>query len=253
MNECTAPKREGNETMSRIRREAEPYNLGEDFMHSKANISYAQIYNESPKQRENFHQVLKRGNPQWLHSVENIEQERKEIMSVRCKTEIKGNVIEAIVDSGAATNIITKGLLEKLGMKITESSNAVFSNVNGKKVPSLGKVDIKIKIKDTEIPMKVQVIDSTKRDLILGTEILAEVKGKINFEKNELKIEYNGKEIRTPIFYNRKKLEIQEYQDFEDEFEEFEEEELENDEDDEEEYEEEEFNESPAYYLAELS
>ena len=135
--------------------------------------------------------------------------------------------MEAIVDSGAATNIITKGLLEKLGMKITESSNAVFSNVNGKKVPSLGKVDIKIKIKDTEIPMKVQVIDSTKRDLILGTEILAEVKGKINFEKNELKIEYNGKEIRTPIFYNRKKLEVQEYQDFEDEFEEFEEEELE--------------------------
>ena len=108
--------------------------------------------------------------------------------------------MEAIVDSGAATNIITKGLLEKLGMKITESSNAVFSNVNGKKVPSLGKVDIKIKIENIEIPMKVQ-----------------------------------------------------EYQDFEDEFEEFEEEDLENDEDDEEEYEKEEFNESPAYYLAELS
>src|SRR6266498_722398 len=157
-------------------------------------------------------------------------------MSVRCKIEIKGNRMEAIVDSGAATNIITKGLLEKLGIKITESSNAVFSNVNGKKVPSLGKVDIKIKIENTEIPMKIQVIDSTKRDLILGTEILAKVK-----------------EIRTPIFYNRKKLEVQEYQDFEDEFEEFEEEELENDEDDEEEYEEEEFNESPAYYLAELS
>src|SRR6266498_2104834 len=174
-------------------------------------------------------------------------------MSVRCKTEIKGNVIEAIVDSGAATNIITKGLLEKLGMKITESSNAVFSNVNGKKVPSLGKVDIRIKIENTEIPMKVQVIDSTKRDLILGTEKIAEIKRKINFEKNELKIEYNGKEIRTPIFYNRKKLEIQEeYQEFEEEFEEFEEkEDLEEDENDEE-YEEEEFNENPAYYLAEL-
>src|SRR6266498_5859040 len=169
-------------------------------------------------------------------------------MSVRCKIEIKGNRIEAIVDSEAATNIITKGLLEKLGIKITESSNAVFSNVNRKKVPSLGKADIKVKIENIEIPMKVQVIDSTKRDLILGTEILAEVKGKINFEKNELKIEYNGKEIRTPIIYNRKKLEIQEeYQEFEEKFEEFEED-LENNEDDEEEYEEEEFNESPAYY-----
>src|SRR5438445_3322435 len=145
-------------------------------------------------------------------------------MSVRCKVEIKGNVMEAIVDSGAATNIITKRILEKLGMKITESSNAVFSNVNRKKVPSLGKVYIKIKIENIEIPMKVQVIDSTKRDLILGTEILAEVKGKINFEKNELKIEYNGKEIRTPIFYNRKKTKIQEeeYKENEEEYEEYE-------------------------------
>src|SRR5438094_903025 len=143
-------------------------------------------------------------------------------MSVRCKVEIKGNVMEAIVDSGAATNIITKGLLEKLGIK-------------KKKIKKKRKIKIKIKIENKEIKKKVQVIDSTKRDLILGTEILAEVKGKINFEKNELKIEYNGKEIRTPIFYNRKKLEVQEYQDFEDEFEEYEEEDLENDEDDEEE------------------
>src|SRR5438094_459099 len=119
--------------------------------------------------------------------------------------EIKGNTMEAIDHSGAATKIITKRVLEKLGIKITESSNAVCSNVHGKKVPSLGKVDTKVKIENTEIPMKVQVIDSTKRDLILGTEILAEVKGKINFEKNELKIEYNGKEIRTTIYYNRKK------------------------------------------------
>ncbi len=64
MKECTAPKREGSEIMSKIQRETEPYNLGEDFMHSRANASYAQIYNGSSKQRENFHQVFKRGNPQ---------------------------------------------------------------------------------------------------------------------------------------------------------------------------------------------
>src|SRR5438094_6752551 len=100
-------------------------------------------------------------------------------MSVKCKIEIKGNRMEAIVNSRAATNIITKGLLEKLGIKITESSNAVFSNVNGKKVPSLRKVDIKIKIENKEIQMKVKVIDTTKRDLIIRTKILTKEKGKI--------------------------------------------------------------------------
>ncbi len=189
-------------------------------------------------------------------------------MSVRCNVEVKGKVMEAIVDSGAATNIMTKGLQEKLGIKITEKSNARFTIANGQTLPALGKTMVKVRIENEEIPMKVQIIDSRKKDLILGTEMLAEMKGKIDFEERELRIEHNGKEVITPIFYNRKKVEIreeEESQEFEDDFnEEIEEEELSEEEFEknletleekyEEEYEEEweDFDKSPAYYLAEL-
>src|SRR6266498_2388228 len=144
-------------------------------------------------------------------------------MSVRCNVEVKGKVMEAIVDSGAATNIMTKGLQEKLGITITEKSNARFTIANGQTVPALGKTMIKVIIENEEIPMKVQIIDSRKKDLILGTEILVEMKGKIDFEEKELRIEYKSNKIITPIFYNRKRVEIQEEeenQEFEDDFDE---------------------------------
>src|SRR5207247_716435 len=123
----------------------------------------------------------------------------------------------------AATNIMTKGLQEELGIKITEKSNARFTIANGQTVPALGKTMVKVEIENEEIPMKVQIIDSRKRDLILGTEILAEMKGKIDFEEKELRIEHMGKEVVTPIFYNRKRIEIQEEeesQEIEDDFDE---------------------------------
>src|SRR6266511_2164685 len=142
-------------------------------------------------------------------------------MSVRCNVEVKGKVMEAIVDSGAATNIMTKGLQEKLGIKITEKSNARFTIANGQTLPALGKTMVRVRIENEEI--KVKINDSRKKDLILGTEMLAEMKGKIDFEERELRIEHNGKEVITLIFYNRKKVEIreeEESQEFEDDFDE---------------------------------
>ncbi len=106
------------------------------------------MYNEIPKQRDNLHQALRRGNSQWLHSVENIEEKKKEIMSVRCKVKVNGKEMDAIVDSVATTNIMTKGLQEELGVKITEKSNARFTITNGQTVPALGKTMIKVIIEN---------------------------------------------------------------------------------------------------------
>src|SRR2546429_1506773 len=114
------------------------------------------------------------------------------MMSTRCKIEIRDQEMEAIVDSGAATNIMTKGLQEKLGIKITESSNGRFRLADGKKVIALGQIFITIKIGEIMIPMRVQIIDSREKHLIMGTEILAKIKGKIDFEKEKLEMENKG-------------------------------------------------------------
>ena len=65
MNECTMPRQAGNEAaLNRMRREAGEYNLANDLLNTKANITMAQVYNEIPKQRDNLHQALRRGSPQ---------------------------------------------------------------------------------------------------------------------------------------------------------------------------------------------
>ena len=105
-------------------------------------------------------------------------------MAVRCNLRIKGEIIEIIVDSGAATNIITNKLRRRLGIKINEPSKAIFTLANGKRTTSLGKTEVIVELEENiRIPIKVQVIESQDEDLILGTELFVKMKGKIEFKR----------------------------------------------------------------------
>ena len=79
---------------------------------------------------------------------EDKEGEERKTITVRCNLSIRGKNIEVIVDSGAATNIITNKLRKKLGIKIEEPSKTIFTMANGKKTASLGKTRIEIEVED---------------------------------------------------------------------------------------------------------
>ena len=78
-----------------------------------------------------------------------------------------------------------------------------------------------------EIPITVQVIDSIKEDLLLGTAFLVKTKGIIDFEKGKLILKYDGEYFELPISYIREEedensdSEWEEFQ--EDEYEQYEE------------------------------
>lgn len=99
---------------------------------------------------------------------------------------IAGQRIKAVIDTGAASNVISNTLATKLGLEIQESSNIIFKIANGKKVPALGTIKVNIEIQDKNIPIRLQVIDSKVETLLLGTEWFAKEKAKINFEKKIL-------------------------------------------------------------------
>src|SRR6266496_2969553 len=64
MNECTAvvmPGQRADHMLNKIRREAGLYNIAEDLLTTKANMTLAQVYNEVPQQRKNLHEALKSG------------------------------------------------------------------------------------------------------------------------------------------------------------------------------------------------
>jgi hypothetical protein len=116
--------------------------------------------------------------------------------------------VKAILDTGAASNIISNKLMRELGLKIKKTSNIIFKMANGKKVPSLGQTQGKLGIQGIETPVTLQVIDSKEDTLLLGNEWFSQVKAKIDFEKEELKIKgKNDKEVKIPIYYTKEEVE----------------------------------------------
>src|SRR6266487_4625297 len=115
---------------------------------------------------------------------------------------INGKEVKTLIDSGAAANIITNKLRKRLGIRIERPSKIIFTIANGKKIPSLGETEITIEIdEEVEIPITVQIIDSIKEDLLLGTAFLVKTKGVIDFENGKLTLKYDGEQIEIPIYY----------------------------------------------------
>ena len=125
---------------------------------------------------------------------------------------------------------------------------------------ALGKAVIEMEIGEKMIKVEVQIIESKKRDFIMGTKLFAKAKGNIDFENKRLWLMIKGKEISVPIYFEKQKKSNENSENNENnEYESMEEQELyeENSEEseNEEEYEDEEYEEfdrNSAYYLAEL-
>ena len=81
------------------------------------------------------------------------------------------------VDSGAATSIITRALLDKLGYKINRPSKMIVITANGARTRSLGIVDnVPIAIGRIEILTSFQVLESKDEVLILGNDYRCQTK-----------------------------------------------------------------------------
>src|SRR6266540_5515072 len=102
----------------------------------------------------------------------NKDYKRKEENTIvaKCNIKIKDKEIKAIIDIGIVRNIMAKVLKEKLGLKIQSSSKIKFKLADGSRVPLLGEIEIKIKIKEIRIPIRVYILESLEEDLLLETE-----------------------------------------------------------------------------------
>src|SRR3954467_2760516 len=62
-------------------------------------------------------------------------------IAAKCTLRINGKIISAIVDSKAATSIMTKSLMQHLGFKINRPSKIIVITANGSRTKSLRIVD----------------------------------------------------------------------------------------------------------------
>jgi len=113
-------------------------------------------------------------------------------------------VIRALVDTGAGPSTITDKLRRELGIPIIKKSNVILTIADGKSIASLGIAEIDMEIDDElGLTLEVEVIDSRKKDLILGTDLLKY--GIIDMKERLLTIKFEGEIYEIPIDYERRK------------------------------------------------
>lgn len=133
------------------------------------------------------------------------DEEKLQFDTNAARTQIKINNVQiyAIVDTGAGQNIIGESLRKKLKLENLEPSKRRFTIANGKNIASKGIINTFIKINNNQIPIQLEVIDSTEEDVILGTKFMNQYNGNIDFDKEEITLYYQGEEIIQPIVYKR--------------------------------------------------
>ena len=111
---------------------------------------------------------------------------------------VEGKRIRALVDTGAGPSAITDRLRKELEIPIIRKSNVILTIADGKNIASLGIARIEVQIdEDLGIELEVEVIDSNRKDLILGTDLLKY--GIIDMREGLLTIELKGEEYEIPI------------------------------------------------------
>lgn len=95
-------------------------------------------------------------------------------------------------------------LRKELNIPIIKKSNVILTIADGKSIASLGIAEIDIEIDDElGLTLEVEVIDSKRKDLILGTDILKH--GIIDMKEQLLVVELDGEIYEIPIDYEKKK------------------------------------------------
>ncbi|CAG8615566.1 11185_t:CDS:2 [Acaulospora morrowiae] len=192
------------------------YNVAEDLLNQRANATYAQLL-QIPKQRQNLAQALKRPivPPAEVGYVDNQPQR---ISAARCNVKIRKIPVVAVLDSGAAVSIMSKKLLTKLGLRITEPSSAVVVTANGTRERTLGKIrDVALELGGIIIPTDFQVIESTDEMMLLGMSWFKKLRARLHFDEQKLFITYDGEIIdceEDDYFDNYEKEELDEVESY---------------------------------------
>src|SRR6266545_7643913 len=98
-------------------------------------------------------------------------------------------------------SVCTKPLAVKLGLKwtkLTEATNMVI--VDGQKSPTLEIVEnAQLKIIDALVSINIHIVDSTKKEFLIGSNWFSKYKADLILTENKLKFEAQGRKFEVKI------------------------------------------------------
>jgi gag-polyprotein putative aspartyl protease/Zinc knuckle len=149
------------------------FNVANYFQNLSSGLTVGQAAHLLPKYRAGMQQAVRRSYAKEKEANLAESDEDESTTAAKVTLRIKGKAQTGIIDSGAATSIITKSLLDRLRYSVDRSSKLVVVTANGARTKSLGIVsNIPITLGKIIIPTSFQVLESKDEILILGNEWL---------------------------------------------------------------------------------
>ncbi|PKY36811.1 hypothetical protein RhiirB3_460322 [Rhizophagus irregularis] len=109
-------------------------------------------------------------------------------------------------DTGAAVNVITSQIMDEMDLRIEEPSTVRCVMINEDKVASRGTTTIYIQFGDKEVPIKVEVIDSGKNEIVLGNGVLDMFKANIDYTDKTIILRMDDETMDVPVKYIQKTI-----------------------------------------------
>ncbi|CAG8773646.1 11022_t:CDS:2, partial [Rhizophagus irregularis] len=157
-----------------------------DMKSTRANATFSQIIDISPEQRKIYYD----------EPINNIEAEH--LTALRGKLIINQELKDVMFDTGAAVNVITSQIMDEMDLRIEEPSTVRCVMINEDKVASRGTTTIYIQFGDKEVPIKVEVIDSGKNEIVLGNGVLDMFKANIDYTDKTIILKMDNETMDVP-------------------------------------------------------
>src|SRR6266540_6051809 len=152
-----------------------------------------------PKYRESLQQYLAAVERKNQREVKNTTLEEKPVY--RSYVKLGRHSLQAQWDTEAQISVCTKPLTIKLELKWAKLDKELnMVTIDGKKSPSIGIVEnAGLKILDIKVPINIHIVDSTKEELLLGSNWFAKYKADLILSENLLKFQVEGKKFQVKI------------------------------------------------------
>ena len=170
-------------------------------------LSVGQAAHAIPRYRSGLARAVRRSREKANNETKEanlVESDDEPTSAAKCTLRIGQKAQTAIIDSGAATSIITRALVEKLGYEINRPSKMIVVTANSARTRSLGIIDnIPVNIGKIKIPTSFQVLESRDEILILGNDWLRENNANMSRKQSTLIIKRGGSIMRIPIAFTK--------------------------------------------------
>ena len=116
-----------------------------------------------------------------------------------------------MLDTGSSVTVMTKALMDELPYEITTSSRTKLNAFGQGKYPSIGIVEnMEFFIGNVKTKANVEVVDFQEKIFLLGTDWMKKEKAKLDYNKDILTIQKNGRDNLVPIYYKEEIPETEE-------------------------------------------